>query len=155
MEEMGKTCSCFGHSEVELTDDLVERTSREIDKAIGEGVRTFLFGGISDFDELCYNIVTERRAMYPELNIKRVFCFALEKQLRKPPRWFLKKEYEALECPAKDYDYWFTAIYYRNIAMIDMSDLVLFWVQERENSGAYKAYKYALRKRKRIVNLFS
>ncbi len=154
MEEIGKTCSCFGHLEVDITDGLVLRTREEIDKAIEGGVRVFLFGGRSDFDDLCYDLVTERMKTSPQLNIKRVFCFALENQLRKPPRWFIKKEYEQLECPAKSFGYWYTAIYYRNIAMIDQSDLVLFCVQERENSGACKAYKYAVKKHKRIVNLF-
>ena len=59
-----------------------------------------------------------------------------------------------LECPTKDFDYWYTAIYYRNLAMIDQSDFILFWVEERENSGAYKTYLYAVKKHKRIVNLF-
>ena len=155
MSTVEKTCSCFGHSDVDITDELTARTRIEIDKAIEDGVRIFLFGGRSDFDDLCYDLVTEKRNANPQLNIKRVFCFALDKQLRKPPRWYVPKEYEALECPTKDFDYWYTAIYYRNLAMIDQSDLILFWVEERENSGAYKTYRYAIKKHKRIVNLFT
>lgn len=119
MTEVEKTCSCFGHLEVEITDDLIARTKIEIDKAIEDGVRIFLFGGRSDFDDLCYDIVTEKRKAEPELNIKRVFCFPLDKHLRKPPWWFVHKDYEALECPTKDFDYWYTSIFYRNTAMID------------------------------------
>ncbi len=153
--EIIKTCSCFGHSNVNITDDLIARTRMEINKAVADGVRIFLFGGRSDFDDLCYDLVTEKRNAEPQLEIKRVFCFALDKQLKKPPKWFIRKEYEGLECPRKDFDYWYTAIYYRNIAMIDRSDLILFWVEKRENSGAYKTYLYAVKKRKRIVNLFT
>lgn len=155
MVTVEKTCSCFGHSNVDITDELTARTRIEIDKAIEDGVRIFLFGGRSDFDDLCYDLVTEKRNTNLQLNIKRVFCFALDKQLRKPPRWFIRKEYEALECPTKDFDYWYTSIYYRNLAMIDQSDLILFWVEQRENSGAYKTYRYAIKKHKRIVNLFT
>ncbi len=155
MSTVEKTCSCFGHSDVDITDDLIARTRIEIGKAIEDSVRIFLFGGRSDFDDLCYDLVTEKKNANPQLNIKRVFCFALDKQLRKPPRWYVPKEYEALECPTKDFDYWYTAIYYRNLAMIDQSDLILFWVEERENSGAYKTYRYAVKKHKRIVNLFT
>ena len=125
MATVEKTCSCFGHSNVDITDDLIARTNIEIDRAIEDGVRIFLFGGRSDFDDLCYDLVTQKRNDSPQLNIRRVFCFALDKQLRKPPRWFIKKEYEALECPAKGFDYWYTAIYYRNLAMIDQSDFIL------------------------------
>lgn len=94
-----KTCSCFGHSDVEITDELTARTRIEIDRAVADDVRIFLFGGRSDFDDLCYDLVTEKKNANPQLNIKRVFCFALDKQLRKPPSWFVRKEYEALECP--------------------------------------------------------
>ena len=38
----------------------------------------------------------------------------------------------------------------------DESDVVIFYAEERENSGAYKAYKYAKgKKEKYIVNLWS
>lgn len=140
--------------EVDITDELTARTRVEIEKAIEDGVRIFLFGGRSDFDDLCYDIVTEKKNAEPQLGIKRVFCFPLDSHLRKPPRWFFEKEYEALECPAKSFEYWYKSIYYRNLAMIDMSDLVLFWVEQRENSGAYKTYKYAVKTHKKIVNLF-
>ena len=155
MKVKEKTCSCFGHSEIDITNELTERTRTEINKAIESGVRTFLFGGRSDFDDLCYSLVTEKKNANPQLDIKRVFCFALDKQLRKPPHWFERKEYESLECPTKRFDYWYTSIYYRNLAMIDQSDLILFCVEERENSGAYKTYRYAVKKNKRIVNLFT
>lgn len=155
MGNLGKTCSCFGHSEVEITDDLILRARIEIEKAIADGVRTFLFGGRSDFDDLCYDLVTEQKKANPQLGIRRVFCFALDRDLRRPPHWFIRKEYEALECPVKAIDNWYRAIFFRNVAMIDQSDLVLFWVERRENSGAYKTYRYAVGEHKRIVNLFA
>ena len=147
-----KVCSCFGHFTVEITDELKASTSKEIDKAIDRGIRIFLFGGRSDFDDLVYDIVSEIKSQNSQLNLKRIFCFPLDKQLRKPPNWFQRKAYEGYECPAKDFDWWYTSIYYRNCAMIDQSDLVLFYAEERENSGAYKAYKYAVKVHKYLVN---
>lgn len=152
--ENEKICSCFGHTDVDCNCFLRASTAREIDKLIENGVRTFLFGGRSDFDDLCYDIVSEKRAAAPELGIKRVFCFPLYRDLRKPPVWFRDREYEAKECPEKAFDYWYKSIYYRNCAMIDKSDFVLFYVEKRENSGAYKAFLHALRKHKPLVNLF-
>ncbi len=32
----------------------------EIDKAVADGVKIFLFGGRSGFDDLCYDLVTEK-----------------------------------------------------------------------------------------------
>ncbi|MCM1306180.1 MAG: hypothetical protein NC037_02025 [Bacteroides sp.] len=153
MEKLEKTCSCFGHKDVEITDELRAKTAAEIDRAIADGVRIFLFGGLSDFDDLCYDIVTEKKNANVQLNIKRIFCFPLDKHLHKPPHWFKRKDYEELTCPKKSYDYWYPSIYFRNIAMIDESDWVLFYAEQREKSGAYKAYEYAKKKRKHIVNL--
>lgn len=147
-----KICSCFGHSVIKVDDGLKDRVDRTVDGALDDGVRVFLFGGLSDFDDLVYDIVTSKREQFPSLNIERIFCFALDKQAIRPPHWFAKKEYEGFECPKKAFDYWYKAIYYRNCAMIDMSDLVLFYAENRERSGAYKAYKYAQKAGKQIVN---
>ena len=39
--------------------------------------------------------------------------------------------------------------------MIDQSDLIIFYAESKEDSGAYKAYKYAKRKKdKRVINLW-
>lgn len=147
-----KVCSCFGHFTVEITDDLIAMTSEAIDKAIEDGVRVFLFGGRSDFDDLVYDLVSKKKASDSSLNIKRIFCFPLDRDLHKPPRWFERKEYEGYDCPCKEFDWWYTSLYYRNIAMIDQSDVILFYAEERERSGAYKTYKYALKTKKKIVN---
>ena len=76
MTEVEKTCSCFGHFDVDITDDLVARTKTEIDRAIEDGVRIFLFGGRSNFDDLCYDLVTEKKNANSQLNIKSVLLCA-------------------------------------------------------------------------------
>lgn len=35
--------------------------------------------------------------------------------------------------------------------MIDMSGWVIFYAEERADSGAYKAYKYAKKKKNKII----
>ncbi len=147
-----KVCSCFGHFKVVVTRELRERASEAIDKAVEEGVCVFLFGGLSDFDDLIYDIVTAKKQKCSQLDLKRVFCFAQDRDLRKPPHWFQKKEYEEMMCPPKEFDWWYTSLYYRNCSMIDESELVLTFAEERKNSGAYKTYKYALKKHKTNIN---
>lgn len=153
MEVNGKVCSCFGHLDMEINEEIEKRTWAEINYALWLGVRTFLFGGRSAFDDLCYKIVTKIKKQFPVYDIKRVFCFPLIKHLKTPPRWFKAKEYEATVCPLKKFEGWYRSLFFRNIAMIDHSDFVLFCVEERENSGAYKTYKYALSRNKEIVNV--
>lgn len=147
-------CSFFGHRDVELTEELIERTKAEINKAVKDGCRIFYFGGYGDFDDLCYKIVTDIKNEKPDLDIKRVFCVSKEKELRKLPRGVKREDYEEMIYPNLSFDYWYTSIYYRNCAMIDDSEKVIFYVEQRENSGAYKAYQYATKKKKNIINLF-
>lgn len=152
MSETEKVCACFGHFTVEITETLKASVSAEIQNAIADGVRTFLFGGRSDFDDLVYDIVTEAMGRDPSIGLKRIFCVPMEKDVRRPPHWVQAKQYEGLECPVKACEWWYKAIYYRNCAMVDMSDVILFYAEERANSGAYKTYRYARKSHKKIVN---
>ena len=56
-----KTCSRCGHSHVDKKDELQARTRRENERAVEDGGRMFILGGRSDFDDLCYDLVTEKR----------------------------------------------------------------------------------------------
>lgn len=151
---MDKVCSFFGHREVEITEELTEKTINEIAKAIEDGCRTFYFGGYSDFDDLCYKIVTKIKAENPNLELKRVYCVSQEKYLRKKVRYFNKEDYDDVVYLMPSFEGWYKSIYFRNCAMIDDSDLVIFYCEENPNSGAYKAYKYAIKSKKKVINLF-
>lgn len=154
MEE-SKICSFFGHRRIEETEELRATTTAEIMKAVDFGCRIFYFGGYGDFDELCYKIVTETAQKKPELGIKRIYCVSQERYLIKKCRYFDREDYDEIVYLSPSFDWWYTSIYYRNCAMIDDSDYVIFYAEERRESGAYKTYKYAQKKKeKRIVNLY-
>ncbi|MBE6536660.1 MAG: hypothetical protein E7673_01775 [Ruminococcaceae bacterium] len=153
MEE--KICSFFGHSEIEPTEELRSSLEAEILKVIDLGCRTFYFGGYGEFDELAYKTVTRIKAEHTELELKRIYCVSQERYLRKRVRYFDPANYDEVIYLEPDFDGWKTSIYFRNCAMVDKSSFVIFYVEERENSGSYKAYKYAMRKKKaNVVNLF-
>ena len=148
-------CSFFGHRDIEINEDLCTTAKAEILKSVNLGCRIFYFGGFGDFDRLCYKIVTEIKQEYPEFVIQRVYCVAQERYLYKPSRYFKPNDYEKVIYLAPSFGGWYKSIYFRNCAMIDHSDFVIFYAQSRENSGAYKAYKYAItKKNKHIVNMF-
>ena len=151
--ENNKICSFFGHRDVEINQELFERVQAEVIKAIHSGYNTFYFGGYGDFDALCYNTVTKLVGQFP--SIVRVYCVTQEKDLRKKSRYFNAEDYDKIIFLQPAFDGWYKSIYYRNCAMIDASDLVIFFVQEHQNSGAYKAYKYAKKKSKQIINLYN
>ena len=152
MEE-NKICSFFGHREVTITEELYATTTAEIAKAVDLGYRNFYFGGYGDFDEICYKIVTKIREENPEKQIKRFYCVAQERYLQKKSRYFEGGAYEGIIYLTPRFEGWYKSIYFRNCAMIDKSDLIIFYAEKRENSGAHKAYLYAKKKKKPLINI--
>ena len=153
MEE--KICSFFGHRDVAITEQLYATTTTEIIKAVELGCRIFYFGGYGTFDSLCHKIVTEMKHENPALNIKRIYCVSQERYLHKSVRYFDRGDYDEIIYLMPSFEGWYKSIYFRNCAMIDQSDLILFYAESRENSGAYKAYQYAKKKKdKRVINLW-
>ena len=90
-EEIVKTCSCLGHRNVNITDELRGSVREAIATALDDGVKIFLFGGLSDFDDLVYDIVSKFKQERGDDAIKRIFCFPLDKHLHRAPNWFVKK----------------------------------------------------------------
>lgn len=153
MEE--KICTFFGHREIKITDDLYATTTAEILKSVDFGCRTFYFGGYGDFDALCYEIVTRLKVEREELNLKRVFCVPREEYLRKRVRYFKREDYDDVIYLEPSFNGWYKSIYFRNCAMIDRCDYIIFYFEDRVDSGAYKAYQYAKKKKaKMLFNLY-
>ncbi len=150
---MEEICSFFGHRDIIVTSEIKEALSNAIMDIIAKGVTTFYFGGFGDFDELCHNTVSEIRKQ--NKHIKRIFCLSDERHLRisKRPKYLDSDDYEEFIYLPLAYDYWYTRIYYRNCEMIDASEYVVFYYRNTERSGAYKAYQYAVKTKKKIIVL--
>ena len=149
-----KSCSCFGHGKIEITEELKEKLKKIFEMLITqENVNYFYFGGFSEFDDLCWQIVTELKLKYP--SIYRIFCLSdpCHQRLSKRQRWIKDENYEEITYLDLNFDYWYTKIYYRNCEIIDRSDFVVFYVNHTERSGAYKALQYATKKKKLTINV--
>ena len=150
-----KVCSFFGHREIMLTEELYTTILTEIEKSVDLGCRIFYFGGFGEFDNLCYQIVSKLKAERPNLHIRRIYCVPQEALLRKKSRWLLDGEYEDVVFLVPKLSGWYRSIFFRNCAMIDGSDVIIFYAENRKESGAYKAYRYALtKKEKTVINLY-
>lgn len=149
-----KAVSVFGHFNTIITDGLINklRTLFE-DLILNQDFGIFYFGGFGAFDDICYKIVSELKLKYT--HIKRIFCLSDPKHetFSKRPKWLQQEKYEEYIYLPLKFDYWYTRIYYRNSAMIDKSNFVLFYAENRKSSGAYKAYKYAVKCKKPLINL--
>ena len=150
---MIKSCCVFGHSEIIVTEELENELYTTFEILIQKGCEIFYFGGLGQFDALCYKIICKLKKVYP--HIQRIFCLSDPRHQRtsKRPKWLKDECYEKFIYLNLEFDWWYKRIYFRNCAIIDISDVVVFYVEKQENSGAYKAYKYAKRKQKNIINL--
>lgn len=151
--EKHKTCSFFGHRDIIITNELENDLKMYfIDLICNKFVRFFYFGGFGNFDDLCWRIVTDLKKEYTF--IKRIYCLSdpRHKLAFKRPKWLKAENYEEFLYLDVKFDYWYSRIYYRNCEIIDISDYVVFYVNNTINSGAYKALKYAKIKKKKFVN---
>ena len=88
---MSKKCCFIGHRNVKATAELIKRIDTYIRMLIEEqGVRVFLFGSRSQFDDLCHERVTKMQEEYPD--IKRI-VFTCKSEYA-----CMKDEKEELEC---------------------------------------------------------
>ena len=69
---------------------------------------------------------------------------------------FNEENYEGIICLPSSFGRRCKNISYRDSTVIADSCFIIFYAEERENSDAYKAYRYAQKKKKgkHIVNLF-
>ena len=66
-----KVCSFFGHREINITEELKQKTRETIENLIKNNyVSTFIFGSRSNFNYLCHLLVTELKDKYSY--IKRI-----------------------------------------------------------------------------------
>jgi len=150
---MKKICSFFGHKEIEINENLKIKLKEYIENLIqNEHFDMFYFGGFSNFDDLCWQIVTELKEKHN--HIKRIYCLTDQRHLRpsKRPKWLKNEDYEDFIYLPLTYEYWVKRIYYRNCEMINSSNLVIFYITNTENSGAFKAMQYAQKKKIKFIN---
>lgn len=145
------TCSFFGHKDVSISQETKQILMSKIENLIkSKGCNIFYFGEFGDFDDICYKIVSELKVFYPK--IERVYVATDEKALRKHI-YNCQKSYERQIVFPLIFNWWYKIIYYRNIAIIDNSDYVIFYVTNTVNSGAYKALQYAKKTKKQFINI--
>ena len=141
---LGRSCSFFGHSEIEITEKLKLDLKNFIENLIvKENCSVFYFGGFGMFDDLCHKIVSDLKQEFP--HIKRIFCLSdpRHQSILKRPSWLKNEDYEEFVYLELSFDYWYTRIYYRNCEIVNISDYVITYVRSKNNSGAYKILKYA------------
>jgi len=164
------TCCFFGHRKIDITDEVIKKLRNTIEKLIvEENTDTFLFGCNSQFDDLCLGITSELKICYPY--VKRIYVRAKFPIINDDYKSYLLKSYEETYYPDNILNAGKAAYIKRNQEMIDKSDFCIIYfdenyivskrnkkIQNLQNklikSGTRIAYDYALKKQKRIINIF-
>ena len=171
-KKVGKNMqTCFiGHRKIQKSQELISSLEKTILELINErGVKTFLFGSMSEFDSLSWEIVTKIKEKYSF--IKRVYVRSAYQYIDESYEKYLLEFYEETYFPprienARKYSY-----VERNCEMIDKSSFCVFYYNEnytvplsqtkskslsqfKRNSGTKVAYEYAIKKNKTIINLY-
>lgn len=159
-------CSFFGHSKIEVTDNLREKVEKEVERLVAAGVDRFLFGSKSEFNSLCYEVVSKVKEKKP--NITRVYVRGEYAYLDDDEWAKYCHGYEESVLPDRCKNAHRAAYVERNQYMIEKSDICVFYYNSEyvppakqgklfartRNSGTKIAYNYALKLNKQIVNLF-
>ena len=163
------TCCFIGHRKITETPQLCEQLQHTVCELIELGVTDFIFGDHSAFDRLCYNTVSTLKEQRPE--IRRTHFRKAYQEIDDSMRQFFFDGYEDSVCPDGVASAGKAAYIERNQAMIKASDYCIFYFDEsyqpnrrkeskrsltsyQPKSGTRAAYEYAVRKGKKIINLF-
>lgn len=150
---------CFiGHRTIKRTEELIESLRERIEGLINKGGTTFLFGSMSAFDKLSWEVVSELKEKYPY--IKRIYVRSAYPHISKTYEEYLLRFYEETYFPQKVEKAGRYSYVERNCEMIDNASYCVFYYNKnyisslKRNSGTKIAYEYAVKKKKRIINLY-
>ena len=155
-------CCFFGHRKIKETNELKQAVYDTVKYLIAnKGVNIFLFGSKSQFNDLCYSIVTELKEIYP--HVKRIYVRAEFPFIDDLYQNCLLERFEDTYYPEKMISAGKAAYIERNYEMINNSKYCVIYYDEsyippkRENSrknltayqpqsGTKLAYEYATKK---------
>ena len=149
------TCCFFGHRRINETEELKAKLAEAIEKLIEEKqVDTFLFGSKSQFNSLCLSVVTEIKEKYP--HIKRIYVRGEYPYINEQYKSYLLESYDDTYYPEKILNAGKATYIERNYEMIDKSHYCIVYYDRQDTthkSGTKIALNYAIKKRKKIVNV--
>lgn len=154
------TIAIIGHRKVSDARRLKLKLMRVLSTLIEEeNAETFLFGSNSDFDTLCLETVTHLKERFFPL-IKRIHVRAMYEKLNEQYKQYIFTFYDETYFPYGVKNAGYYSYVKRNYAMIDRCDILLtyynteYQLPNGKTSGTRIAYEYALKKHKRIINIF-
>lgn len=161
MNEKSRCCCFLGHRKISDKDELKEPLYTTIrNLIINKNVDTFLFGSKSQFDDLCYVIVTELKKDFP--HIQRIYVRAEFPYIDDSYRNYLLERFEHTYYPQNIFSAGKAVYVERNYEMINKSKYCVIYydsnytpstkrhknnfLTKKTKSGTKLAYDYAIKK---------
>ena len=135
-----------GHSDFFESNKYEKLLQDILEREIGTCSAEMYLGGYGGFDSFAYECCKKFKVNHP--NVSLVF---VTPYMKVDPIY--RQSYDSVLYPGLEDKPPKFAITYRNRYMIDRSDLVIAYI-DHDWGGAYKTYEYAMRKSKRIINLY-
>lgn len=149
----------IGHRKIENTEILKQKLTDIITTLIkNDGADIFLFGSKSMFDDICLEVVTKLKEYYSL--IKRIYVRSAEEHISEQYKDYLLTLYDKTFFSDKVSGAGYRSYVKRNQVMIDMCDVLITYFNKdykllaSRKSGTRSAVEYALKKKKRIINLY-
>lgn len=152
--EITHTCCVLGHREILETEALRTQVSETLEELIvDKGVQIFLFGSKSQFNSLCYELVTEMKEKYP--HIHRIYVRGEFPVIDEGYYRYLLERYEDTCYPQALVGTGRAVYIKRNQIMVDNSQFCLVYYRgdyapKGRKSGTKLALEYA-RKQNRTI----
>ena len=163
-----KSCCFIGHRTIKNKETIEKRLIEKVTTLIKEGVDTFYFGSRSRFDDLAWEVVSKLKEEYQE--IKRIYVRSSYAYIDDSYKNYLLESYEDTYMPDGIENAGAASYVERNQAMINSSDVCVFYYDEnylparrkqsrralseyQPKSGTKIAFDYATKKGKKIINI--
>ena len=151
---MNRTCCFFGHRIVLNVDKVKKDLLNIVEKLIEVGYSRFIVGNRGEFDCIVLKVCNELKKTY---DIEIYVVFSNERSFFNKEN-FNNQKYN--DCYLIMYEieevFYKNKIAFTNKKIVDDSDLVVCYVDmNREYSGAKNIIKYAIKKKKNVVNIYN
>lgn len=149
------TVCFFGHRQIDDFRMVEQRIERLIDKLLNEHEYVeFLVGRDGEFDQLVTSAILRCRKRLDSANCSVTWVMPYLKSDYIKNRKSYDNYYDSVEvCEQSANAHPKSAIQIRNKAMVERSDLCVFYVTHK-SGGAYQTLRYAEQSNANIVNLF-
>lgn len=145
------TITFCGHSDYIKKELHREKILEILSEMVGDLPADILLGGYGSFDEFAYKCCLEYKKAHKNLTLIFVTPYNTI-SYQKNHLSIIKDNYDVIIYPEIEDKPKRFAITYRNRYMVDKCDCLIAYI-DHQWGGAYNTYQYAVRKKKKIINL--